>query len=129
VYAKRLSLLICAFLLSFFECGQVGRVEMIHLNVWGFSETEDFKGTFAAITEFSGKHPNIEIVLGTPGGHDSMDPQKLMTAIAAGSPPDVVLQDRFAVGGWASRSAFMPLDGMIKRDSLDIFRFLSCMRL
>jgi ABC-type sugar transport system permease subunit/ABC-type glycerol-3-phosphate transport system substrate-binding protein len=39
-----------------------------------------------------------------------MDPQKLMCGIAGGSPPDVIYQDRFAVGGWAARDAFLKLD-------------------
>jgi multiple sugar transport system permease protein len=46
-----------------------------------------------------------------------MDPQKLSTAIAGGVPPDLVNQDRFTVGDWASRDAFEPLDDLIARDA------------
>lgn len=49
-------------------------------------------------------------------GAGGMDPQKLSTAIAGGVPPDLVRQDRFTVGDWASRGAFQVLDDLIKRD-------------
>jgi multiple sugar transport system permease protein len=48
-------------------------------------------------------------------GAGGMDPQKLMTAIAGGVPPHLVLQDRFTVGDWASRVAIEPLDDLIAR--------------
>lgn len=48
----------------------------------------------------------------------NMDPQKLMCGIAGGSPPDVIYQDRFAVGGWAARDAFLPLDGYLARSTV-----------
>ena len=47
-----------------------------------------------------------------------MDPQKLMCGIAGGRPPDVIFQDRFAVGGWAARDAFMKLDPFIAKSSV-----------
>lgn len=46
---------------------------------------------------------------------NAMDPQRLMCAIAGGSVPDVVYQDRFAVGQWAARDAFLPLDDYVAR--------------
>jgi ABC-type sugar transport system permease subunit/ABC-type glycerol-3-phosphate transport system substrate-binding protein len=49
-------------------------------------------------------------------GAGGMDPQKLSTAIAGGVPPDLVRQDRFTVGDWASRDAFQILDDLVKRD-------------
>ena len=39
-----------------------------------------------------------------------MNPQKLMCGIAGGAPPDLVKQDRFSVGEWAVRDAFVRLD-------------------
>jgi len=44
---------------------------------------------------------------------NNMDPQRLMCAIAGGAVPDVVYQDRFAVGQWAARGAFTPLDDYV----------------
>ena len=49
-------------------------------------------------------------------GAGAMNPQKLMTAIVGNVPPDVIQQDRFTIGDWASRDAFMSLDGLYRRD-------------
>ena len=46
-----------------------------------------------------------------------MNPQKLMTAIVGGVPPDLVQQDRFTIGDWASRDAFRPLDDLLQADA------------
>lgn len=87
--------------------------EIIYLNFWGFSNTQAEQGRMAQVREFNRQNPKIQVIIGTPGGRGGMDPQKLMTAIVGGTPPDVVMQDRFAVGGWASRDAFLPLDDLI----------------
>ena len=81
------------------------------LVVWGVWRGE---GWNKVIAKFQEMHPEIKLVLSTAGGR--MDEQKLMCAIAGGSPPDVINQDRFSVGGWASRGAFMPLDDHLARD-------------
>ena len=91
--------------------------ERVRLRFW--FETEEFRGVEAAAREFERRHPNITVAFGTPGGRGGMDPQKLMTAIAGGSPPDVMYQNRFAVSGWAARGAFMPLNDLIARDHID----------
>src|SRR5690606_27759900 len=44
------------------------------------------------------------------------DPQRLMCAVAGGDPPDVVWFDRFAVGEWASRGVFLPLQEYLDAD-------------
>lgn len=48
-----------------------------------------------------------------------MDEQKLMCGIAGGAPPDCINQDRFSIGGWAARGAFLSLDQLIERDRDD----------
>jgi len=97
--------------------------DVVRLRVWGFPEDISYPGVQATARGFEKRHPHVEISLGTPGGRGGMDPQKLMTAIAGGSPPDVMLQDRFSVGGWAARGAFLPLDDLIERDHLDMDDF------
>ncbi|MBN1351559.1 extracellular solute-binding protein [candidate division KSB1 bacterium] len=100
--------------------------DVVRLRFWGMHDTQDMKGRIAQIWEFNQRNPKIQVVIGTPGGRGDMDPQKLMTAIAGGDPPEVVRQDRFAVSGWAARGAFLPLDSLIyspkhnPRDSLYI---------
>lgn len=41
---------------------------------------------------------------------------RLLTAQAAGTPPDVLIQDRFRVGGWAARNGARALDDLIAAD-------------
>src|SRR3990170_2175780 len=89
------------------ECGP----ERTKLVVWGIWRSEGWTRLFH---EFEKRHPEIELVLSTSGGR--MDEQKLMCGIAGGSPPDVINQDRFSVGGWAARGAFLSLDEFIQRD-------------
>ncbi len=44
------------------------------------------------------------------------DPQRFLTGVAGGMPPDVIYFDRFAVAEWAARGAFLPLDGFVEQD-------------
>ena len=85
-----------------------GKSELV---IWGIWRGE---GWNRLVARFQEDHPNIKVVISTAGG--KMDEQKLMCAIAGGAPPDVICQDRFSVGGWASRSAFLTLDDLIARD-------------
>ncbi|MEW6356550.1 MAG: extracellular solute-binding protein [Planctomycetota bacterium] len=86
--------------------------DRIELTVWGASF--DFRGKRAAILKFEKAHPHIRVVTSIPGR--AMDDQKLMCGIAAGSPPDVIRQDRFTISDWAARGTFMPLGDLVKRD-------------
>ncbi len=82
------------------------------LIVWGHSF--DQRGQRAAIARFEKLHPGVKVITSISGR--AMDDQKLMCGIAAGSPPDVIRQDRFTIADWAARSAFLPLDEYIRRD-------------
>jgi multiple sugar transport system permease protein len=89
--------------------------EKTTVTVWGLAITADDKGTDELVRAFEAKHPNIRLrLLGMGAG--SMNPQKLMTAIVGGVPPDIVKQDRFTISDWASRNAFRSLDDLIARD-------------
>ncbi len=107
------------WVLGFWLCVQVHALfagfykKVIHLSLWGLSDTQDHRGRIAQVAAFNRRHPHLKVVVGTPGGRGGMDPQKLMTAIVGGTPPDIVIQDRFAVGGWAARGAFLSLDSLI----------------
>lgn len=108
-----LMLLLLLVSLPHFTLNAASKDDVVYLRFWGFGNTQQEQGRMAQVREFNRRNPNIQVIIGTPGGRGGMDPQKLMTAIVGGSPPDVVLQDRFAVGGWASRDAFLPLDSLI----------------
>ena len=88
----------------------------IRLVVWGVESGAETKDRDAKIAEFQRRYPDIHVSALSMGA-GSMNPQKLMTAVVGGVPPDVVLQDRFAVGDWASRGAFRPLDDLLKEDA------------
>ena len=83
--------------------------------VWGISYSPDSKGTEAMVAEFQRRHPEYNVrVLSMGAG--KMDPTKLMTSIVGNVAPDVIYQDRFTIGDWASRGAFLPLDDFLKND-------------
>lgn len=88
------------------------------LVVWGFSLSVDNKGTQGLINEFERLHPDIHI-RSLSMGAGGMNAQKLMTSIVGGVAPDVINQDRFELSDWASRDAFLPLDGLMARDKND----------
>ncbi|MFQ6131360.1 MAG: extracellular solute-binding protein [Armatimonadota bacterium] len=97
-----------ALLVAAHGAAQEQRTELV---VWGVFNTEGWRRAFA---EFERRHPEIELIASTTGGR--MDEQKLMCGIAGDAPPDVINQDRFSIGGWAARGAFMALDDFIARD-------------
>lgn len=85
------------------------------LTIWGITYGVDTKGQQALDHEFQRRHPELRLrVLSMGAGQ--MSQQKLLTSIVGDVAPDIVVQDRFSVADWASRGAFMPLDGFIARD-------------
>ena len=90
----------------------------ITLSLWGIPEAQSFEGVRAAIQEFEKRHPGVRVKVGAPGGTSDIDPQKLLTAVASGTPPDLILQDRFTISGWAARGAFLPLNDLVERDNI-----------
>ena len=81
------------------------------LVVWGINND---RGLTAAFRQFEIEYPGWTVVTSTGSG-GGMNPQKLMCGIAGGSPPDMIQQDRFSVGEWAARDAFISLDELIVR--------------
>lgn len=86
------------------------------LTVWGVTTGEETKDVYAEVDAFERMHPDIHVSLLSMGA-GAMNPQKLMTAIVGRVPPDVVDQDRFTVGDWASRGAFLPLNDLLAKDA------------
>lgn len=86
------------------------------ISVWGAHvDPDNIAGTLAVSQAFERAHPGVHVrMLGMGAGH--MNPQKLLTAIVGGSPPDLMVQARFNISDWASRGAFISLDPYIKRD-------------
>ena len=86
--------------------------ERTRLVVWGLQSTKDTAGLDAQIAEFERRNPDIR-VSNLSMGAGAMNPQKLMTSIVGAVPPDVIHQDRFTIGDWASRGTFQPLDDFL----------------
>lgn len=89
--------------------------DQIKLMVWGPQPLEWAAGQRAMIAEFERRHPGVKVSMLSMGA-GQMNPQKLMTSIVGKKPPDVINQDRFTIGDWASRGTFKPLNGLIERD-------------
>ncbi len=108
---------LCLFLLLSTRCIAPAHADgSIRLVVWGLESGEETKGQDAKIAEFERRHPGIK-VMALSMGAGAMNPQKLMTAIVGGVPPDVTRQDRFTVGDWASRGAFRALNDLLAEDA------------
>ena len=101
--------------LSFAHADPPHRVRLI---VWGLPSGRDTAGTDAQIAAFQRLNPDIE-VSNLSMGAGEMNPQKLMTSIVGAVPPDVVRQDRFTIGDWASRGTFQPLDTYLAQEKND----------
>lgn len=95
--------------------GQTSAPPKKDLVIWGVALGPDSKGMEAMISKFRALHPELNVRLLSMGA-GRMDPQKLMTSIVGNVAPDVIYQDRFTIGDWASRGAFMSLDEFLKRD-------------
>ncbi len=92
------------------------------IELWGLVESNSLVGTFAAVREFE-RRTGIRVVVGTPGGQGELDPQKLLTAVTSHTTPDVIWFGRHAMGIWAPRRAFLPLDDFIRRDAINLDEF------
>lgn len=84
----------------------------VKLVVWGLQSGKETAGLDAQVAEFEKRNSDIDVSLLSMGA-GNMNPQKLMTSIVGGVPPDVINQDRFTIGDWASRDAFRPLDDFL----------------
>ncbi len=106
------ALVACTF--TFAGCAKQDKRE-VTLVVWGVQASEETRIDVARVEEFERRHPNIHVSMLSMGA-GAMNPQKLMTAIVGKAPPDLVHQDRFTIGDWASRGTFQPLNKYIARD-------------
>ncbi len=88
----------------------------VRISLWNLPETKMFSGVRKSIEEFE-RRTGIEVDTG--GASFPQDQQKIMTAVAAGTPPDLIWQDRFTISSWAHQGAFLAMDDFIARDGID----------
>jgi multiple sugar transport system permease protein len=102
-------------------CGATAfATDTVTLYYWG-SETDTL--ALDQIQDFESLHdgrdgtPAMKVIMGQSATiNKTDDPQRLLTAVAGGGPPDVVWYDRFAVGEWAARGAFQSLQPFLEED-------------
>ena len=108
------------FLAAYMVTAALAASEPVTLYYWG-NELDVFSPSvlqdFETLHDGSNGKPVIKVIMGQGATFNKTDdPQRLLTAVAGGSPPDVVWFDRFAVGEWAARGAFQPLQPFLDRD-------------
>ncbi len=85
---------------------------------WGFGIQETNPLAKARVEAFQKAYPNISLEV-----VETFDDQKLLTAAASKTVPDVIWLNRFETATWASRDVLKPLTDYIKRDSYDTSNF------
>jgi multiple sugar transport system substrate-binding protein len=81
---------------------------------WGFGIAETNPMARARVMAFQEAFPNVELEI-----VESFDEQKLLTAVASETVPDVLWLSRFETATWAARDVLMPLTDYIERDGYD----------
>ncbi len=85
--------------------------EKVKIQMWG-----DYTGGPwpEIIQEFMKQNPDIEVeTLNVP-----TTPEKLITAVTGGTPPDVFYMDRYLAGEWAARGIIMSLEEYVNASKL-----------
>jgi multiple sugar transport system permease protein len=71
------------------------------------------RGRDAAFRKFEQEYPGWRVVCAYSSGSMGPGQQKLMTAVAGGDPPDVLVFDRFCVGEWVTRGTLRAQDDLV----------------
>jgi multiple sugar transport system substrate-binding protein len=88
------------------------------LTEWGFGIAETNPMARARVLAFQEAFPDVELEI-----VEAFDDQKLLTAVASDTVPDVLWLSRFETATWASRGVLQPLTDFIERDDYDVSRF------
>ena len=68
--------------------------------------------------QYQRDNPGVKVVTGQSAARNIVDdPQRVLCAIVGGDPPDIIVFDRYAIGEWAARGAFQPLDEFLRADA------------
>ena len=93
--------------------------EKVELTMWGGWNGDQIGQLEEQLEKFNSSQDRIHV---TYTAQDTME-QKLLTAIASGDVPDIVLWDRFNTSLYAPKGALMPLDDYVAKDNLDLGQF------
>jgi multiple sugar transport system substrate-binding protein len=87
------------------------------LTLLGFSIPDEVAQS--RLDTFRSAYPNVQLSI-TEGG---LDEQQFLTAVASGTPPDVVYLDRAVLSTYAGRGALVPLTECIAGQGIDMSQF------
>lgn len=87
------------------------------LSILGFSEGDEIAST--RVDRFRERYPDVQLNI-TEG---ALDVQQFLTAVATGSPPDLVYLGRDLLSTYAVRGALMPLTDCIASQGIDMSQF------
>jgi ABC-type sugar transport system permease subunit/ABC-type glycerol-3-phosphate transport system substrate-binding protein len=101
-----------------------GLVEIVYLSESGpdagsvEEAMREFEAQSRAAHQKDPAHPIYRIIKGHTASRDpTADPTRFLVSLAGGTPPDLILFDRYAVSEWAARGAFTRLDEFVAREA------------
>lgn len=92
-----------------------GEVTVVFWNVWGGTRAPLLR---EILDQFEAENPGIKVQNVTLDG--KTDQQKMLTAVAAGEPPDIYMTHTNDLSMWASLNAFLPLNDFIEQDGMNL---------
>jgi len=97
-------------------------IDQVHLSFWHEWTLRGREYLETLARRYEESHPGVRIETLLVGVNQM--PQKLLPAVAAGVPPDVIVFNRPGTAKWASENTFTPLDKLIERDGIRAEDFL-----
>ena len=88
------------------------------LSVMGFSGVDEVATSRMELAEEALGDVTVDLIEG------DLDLQQFLSAVATGSPPDIVYADRDQIGSLAARGAVLPLEDCIEGESIDTGQFV-----
>ena len=119
-------LLAIAFMGILAACGNSGAGHEsgegpIEITMWGSWSGEQIDQLEALIEIYNNSQENFRVTYVVQQGLEA----QLLTGIAGGELPDIILWDRFQTSAYASRGILKSLDELVARDSVDMNAFYS----
>lgn len=89
------------------------------VTMWGSMSGDAVQDVNALVEKYNESQDKYHV---TYAVQDSME-EKLLTALAGGEVPDIVMWDRFTTSTYAAKGAFLAVDDYVKNDNIDLGQF------
>jgi multiple sugar transport system substrate-binding protein len=73
----------------------------------------------ARVDAYKKAYPDVKVQI----NEGAFDEQQFLSAVASGSPPDVVYLDRDKIGSYAARGALQPMDSCVNDEHVDLSQY------